>query len=221
MYRETEEKRHWALFGMNTNKSDLYGMIRGDEALISRLVIIQFKPADDLDWGGVGSKPKLSDKYMKNPNFGYSFKRYLETEYVMPADYSPNRYYLQDKQDFINEALQQNKTTIDEWIELISENATILHNARFQKVDYRYLIKNECYKHYELNTRSGADKFKPQNFFKALVDKGFEEKNTTINSKKVVILRIETTKWEQLIATDAADFEEMDPDSDDNIQIYQ
>jgi hypothetical protein len=217
VYQETMEKRHWAIFGMNTNKSDLYGMIRGDEALISRLAVVHFKPQGSLDWGGMDGTPRLSDKWMKNPNFGYSFKRYLETEYVIPSDFTSVRYYCQDKFDFIADALRKNKTTIDEWLELLHNSSDpILHDGKFQKIDCKYLIKNQCYRHYEQNTRASADKFKAQNFMKVLIEKGFVEKNTKLHGESVVILRIETEKWLELVKDgEQVDFEEMDPDEDE------
>ena len=97
-------------------------------------------------------------------------------------------------------------------LELINNSDdNILRDGKFQKQDYKYLIKNDCHRHYEQNTRAGADKFKHQNLFKVLFDKGFEEKHTRIGGKNAVILRIETSKWQEMMRTgDNADFEEMD-----------
>jgi hypothetical protein len=185
-------------------------MIRGDQALISRLVIIEFKPKAQFEWGSI------PDSFMKNPNFAYSFKHYLETDYVIPDSFTPCRYEGADKYEFIARALNQNKTTVDEWLEFINVSDGILHNGKFKRVDYKYIVKNEAYPHYERNTRSGAEHFKKQNFIKMLLDKGFTELKTHINLADVVILRIESTKWDELMESyGSADvFEEMDHDDD-------
>jgi hypothetical protein len=208
MYQETQDKRHWAMFGMNSNKSDLYGMIRGDEALISRLVILHFKPRGDFDWQGSA----VADHFIKDPCFAYSFKRYLETEYVIPDDFTTDRYYGKDKDEFIAEALSHNKTTVDEWLELLNISPdTILQDTTFKKVPYKYIVKNEAYKHYDRNSRSGAQKYNVQNFMKALKDKGFVEIKTRIQGAQYVILRMEAAKWESMMNTnDPVEFEEND-----------
>jgi hypothetical protein len=210
---------------MNTNKSDLYGMIRGDEALISRVVVLRFRPRGALDWDAVRAKFLNLDA-----TFGYSLKHYLETEYDIEANapkFSVSRYYEQDKYDFINEALGNNKTTVDEWLDVLHTAAdcssaaehgfavqSILRDATFKGVAFKYVVKNECYKHYEQNTRAGADKYKSQNFYKILADKGFVEIQTRIYGAKVVILRMEAANWDAMMQASGpvAAYEDMDND---------
>ena len=43
MYCETKSARNWAIYGMNTNSKDLYGLIRGEKSVTDRLVILKFK----------------------------------------------------------------------------------------------------------------------------------------------------------------------------------
>jgi hypothetical protein len=51
MHCEAAQSVNQAIWGCSTNKSDLYGLIRADEATIQRLAILHFKPKPaELDW---------------------------------------------------------------------------------------------------------------------------------------------------------------------------
>ena len=67
MYKETKSARNWAIFGMNTNQEDLYGLARADDATLQRLVILDFKEnaytREEMD--------KECRKYINHPDFAY------------------------------------------------------------------------------------------------------------------------------------------------------
>jgi hypothetical protein len=51
MHCEAIQSINQAIWACNTNKSDLYGLIRSDEATFQRLVILHFEPKpSELDW---------------------------------------------------------------------------------------------------------------------------------------------------------------------------
>jgi hypothetical protein len=51
MHCETQQSTNQAIWGCNSNQSDLCGLIGADEATINRLVILHFKPKpSELDW---------------------------------------------------------------------------------------------------------------------------------------------------------------------------
>jgi hypothetical protein len=213
MYKTTEDKRHWAIVGMNTTKSDLYGMIRGDEALRSRLVILDFKPkTPDVDWSDVVRK------FIGNPDFGYSLKRYLTDDYVIPKDFSTNRYYGADKDEFMRRALSENRTTLDDWFEALEEqhqdHCGLLRTTTFNGVAHVYMSLNDIYADYEKSVKNGV-KFGKAKVLKYLTDKGFVEINTRISGRGLRIYRMETTRWQAIVEQicGGVPFEEADGES--------
>ena len=116
MYNETKSARNWAICSMNTNKKDLYGLIREDIATTSRLVILNFK--DNLN-GEIYSKAEMNKKchsFIDNPNFAYSLYHYLSKEIDIGNDFNPCRYDGKDKDDFINAAQGENRNSVEDWL---------------------------------------------------------------------------------------------------------
>ena len=114
MFKETYQSKYRCIVSMNTNSKDLYGLIRADEATLSRLVVLKFKP-------------KPSEDYWKNalpvdpltPEFAYSFYYYLKHEYPVPEDWNPLRYYGKDKDDLVKELLESATSAPKRFIKML------------------------------------------------------------------------------------------------------
>ena len=211
MYRESESIKNKAICGMNTNQADLYGLIRGDEALVSRLVIIEFKPkTPDLDWEAA------KKKYIRNPLFTPSLYRYLLEDLEIPEDFSPSRYRSPEKDAFIKRAKKNSKTNIEEWVETLADEylddkdcdghffrRKLLHKYRLNGVEYYYAKPKDLvlsYKKFCKQMNYGFS-FKAQNVTESLVDMGWEDEKTTIDTLYgVQILRIPVSTFSDLVA---------------------
>jgi hypothetical protein len=210
MYRETEDKRHWAILGMNTNKPDLYGMLRGDEALLSRFVIIHFKPIPtSFDW------QIHVNKYLKDPCFGYSLKKYLEEDYEIPEDFTIDRCYGGDKKEFITNALKEHRTSADEWFDRLE-----FQERTVKKIPYKYILKNEIKSSYDTVVKGNNKTHNTQSLLTFLTDLGFVQINTKIDKKTEVILRIETEKYDKLMEERRGDMPCEDFDDDGDTDAY-
>jgi hypothetical protein len=107
-YRDADEgEQHRAIFGFNTNQEDLYGLIRADDATISRLVILHFRPlAEDFDW-----KEIKRDLLLMTDAHGIDIGYTLYTDLMnreIPHNWSPCRYYGDDKFELINTLKHKN-----------------------------------------------------------------------------------------------------------------
>lgn len=218
MYKEVKSARNWAIFGMNTNQKDLYGLARGDKALIDRLVILNFKdnvyPAEELNEKCRG--------FISNPNFAYSLYHYLSSVREIRHGFSPVRYYGQDKYDFIRGATAENKNSVEDWFVECHEGLNHERKNKDGSIDIVIFEKvaNESYKTW----RSYHKDRQCIQYIKATMEKlGFKRTTTTINKVKgVPIYRIEKTKYDEimnkLIPTVDDDGEEMEFEGEIDIE---
>jgi hypothetical protein len=233
-FQDTKAGENSAIVGVNTNKPDLYGLIRGDEALISRLVIIMFRAIEvGFDWDefkreiGLCSKTNTEqDRF----NLGYSMYIYLKTRYNLKSKFNPTRYYDQEKFDIIEKLKKMNKNSIESWLnELryeddggdeysIPREYQILVRKTIRKVPYTCIKKTQrdirsSYNHFmkEFSKDSSAPAFKIDTVIDTLIRKGFEE----VKSSGILWLRIETEKFKKLLDTTKESVKEVEFDSDE------
>jgi hypothetical protein len=113
------DEKHNAILGFNTNQPDLYGVIRGDEALISRLALLHFKPKpDNLDWDEVKKDLLVNDDTNLN-NIGFTLYTDLKNNYKIPDRFKTSRYYSEDKNKLIEQLRGENKKNyrkLDLWV---------------------------------------------------------------------------------------------------------
>ena len=155
LYHDQEEAEYRCIVSMNTNSPDLYGLIWADAATQERLVILDFKKAPPQEeWDAFITEIGLMDRdpeYRQKKNkFAASFYQYLRTEYTNPNcpdlnDWSPERYYGEDKTNIIRRLQSgSNKLTMrfvralqiqpPEWrwqARLVEHPLTILEPHRF------------------------------------------------------------------------------------------
>jgi hypothetical protein len=212
LYKGTVKGEHHAIIGLNTNQPDLYGLIRGDNALIERLVILHFKPKDeDTKWGEMRKDLCLDNRARRN-DIAYSLYKYLRDDYIIKQKFSPSRYYEQEKFDLINKLRQSNKNSIDSWFcefrswTTADSNYSVFKSASWGGVNYVYCKKLETFTNYRDTTKSNCNStiFKQENVYKYLTSKGFEEKRINGNN----ILRIQLEKFQQLLSQEE-DIEEI------------
>ena len=111
MYHDTESGSYRCIVHVNTNSDDLYGLIRGDDAVLSRLCILHFKdPISAAEWNAAKNDFGLNDKaphYNETKNaFAAAFYHYLRYTYENPhlsalEDYETCRYEGNDKREIL------------------------------------------------------------------------------------------------------------------------
>ena len=225
---DTKANEHHAIVGFNTNQKDLYGLIRADDATISRLVILYFKPKDEsLNWDEFKSEIGLNDKcctLQDSLNLGYSMYYYLKTKYDIKQSFSPCRYYEQEKFDLISKLRNENKNSIDSWLcelkdidcdDYVPYEYKLLQTKKIKGVEY-ICIKctqrdiGNSYIKFMRDTNTCTNTFKPDTIIQALIEKGF----TKIKSQGYYWLRIEVEAFEKLRQTHDDDIEEVEFEMD-------
>ena len=190
MYEENKSAENAAIVGFNTNDETLFGLVRADQATIDRLVIIEFKrDGSKVDW------VKMAHKYLENPNFAYSLYKYLCEDYVIYDGYTPNRYRSQEKNEFIQNAIINNKNSVLNWIETLSlppesknevYNDSIFNEFKGKDKTWLYSTKKAMITSYNeyCSIRKIMKKFSDGELIKELVKLGFDEKTMHVNKSQ-------------------------------------
>jgi len=218
MYNETKSARNWAICSMNTNKKDLYGLIREDIATTSRLVILNFK--DNLN-GEIYSKAEMNKKchsFIDNPNFAYSLYHYLSKEQDIGNSFNPCRYEGKDKDDFIDAAQGENRNSVEDWLVESYENNVEIEQKENEKIitykdmfrknkskaqdgkTYIFILEKDANESYNTWKESHKDRLCLQYIKDTMEKLGFKRTTTTINKVKgVPIYKINETEFQTLI----------------------
>jgi hypothetical protein len=184
-YKDTEGGENHAIFGLNTNSPDLCGLIRADEPVIDRLVILQFlaKPAD-LDWAQV--KQELQLDHAHEASIGATMYRYLRDDYAIAHNFTPDRYYRPDKYAILKALRSRSQTSIEAWFAAIGaindDNVDCVHQvlqpATWSKVAYVYTSKKRIADSYDAYTKANPRQasFKIDKVYEFMSTQGFEDK---------------------------------------------
>jgi hypothetical protein len=114
MYKVTETAEHKAIISINTNQTDLYGLVNGDPADLRRLVIIEFKEAtEDV----INKWESVVDTTIHNNDFGYSLFHYLAYDYKIPEWFKPTDHCTTDIRDeYIIRTKGEKENQISRWL---------------------------------------------------------------------------------------------------------
>lgn len=198
MYKEVKSSRNWAIFGMNTNQKDLYGLARGDKALIDRLVILNFKD-------NVYSTEELDQKcrgFISNSNFAYSLYHYLANVREIRKGFSPVRYYGKDKYDFLRGATAENKNSVEDWFVECCDIEGFTHERKLKDGTIEiFIFEKQANDSYNTWKQYHKDRKCMIQYIKETMKKlGFSYATTTIDKiKGVHIYKIEKTKYEEIM----------------------
>ena len=153
LYGDLKVVDNRAIYGMNTNSTDLYGLINAEEAVIKRLVILQFKqtyPKDELD--------RLTSKFIHKTQFAWSLYYYLKNVHKRQQTYSPNRYFGKDRDEFIAKRRAAVPNSVVDWFLDIGSDLITINKAKSSNQRLAVLYEkagNESYKLYA-NGRKNA-----------------------------------------------------------------
>jgi hypothetical protein len=228
LYKGTTKGEHHAIIGLNTNQPDLYGLIRGDSALIERLVILHFKPNDaDTNWEQIRKELRLDNREAEK-DIAYSLYTYLRDEYQIKKNFSTSRYYEQEKFDLITKLRGSNKNSIGAWFSdfrnwtVEEADRSVFSCASWNGVNYVHFKKLEVFNNYREHARNNMSStiFKQDSVYKYLISKGFEEKKIRGN----IIMRITLKQFQELISQED-DIEEVGEgediiNDDDPLSMY-
>ena len=179
MYQTTKAVENTAIVGMNSNDPTLFGLIRADEATISRLVIIEFKERDFpiLKW------EEYKQRFYGNPAFSYSLYHYLKNDIEIPADFCVSRYISPEKEEFIKAARGQARNSVELWIETVVDDyargsSKLAFKKHFRIGDYVYMQASNADTAYRQYVEANRPKYPVQRdgLKNALISLGFEFK---------------------------------------------
>ena len=211
MYDMTKNARNWAIIGMNTNKKDLYGLIRSnDPAVHERLVILDFKTIKRTEQEQAEFDKKCH-YFSDHPDFAYSLYYYLNHDWIISEDFNPVRYYKQDKWDFIKNALIATKNSVMNWFinsynceMMIRKTLSVKVDGVTQKISYRLFRENECNDSYTLWKANNKSPYNVT-YIKETMTKtlGFDYKKKTVGTraedKNVPVYFMKTDDFDKLI----------------------
>ena len=148
LYGNTKVIDNLAIYGMNTNSNDLYGLINADTPVINRLVITEFKQTyskEELD--------KLTRPFRYNTSFAYSLWYYLMYEHQISPNYSSNRYFGEEKYEFIRKQRASVGNSVIEWFKVNGPNFINEFKGRDGTIHVKIYEKaaNESYKEFIKN----------------------------------------------------------------------
>lgn len=149
--KQSRETPHAALFGMNTNHKELMGVgLTKSKADEDRLVIIEFKPISNLHPDRATAQAMFEEqvgKFIDQPNFAYSFYRYLKEEMVIPEDFNQRRYYGKEKYEYIKKLKEIRRTSVETWLEWLAirleEGRAGLRQNKFKKTGEQIQVWQE------------------------------------------------------------------------------
>jgi hypothetical protein len=185
-YQDVRADRNWAILSFNTNQGDLYGLIRSDEALLSRLVVVEFKERGDLDW--TAAKKELGIEGDLAPLAAALFY-YLATDgpegYQIVSNFSPDRYYSAEKDALLDRLRNTASTPLDTWFaELgliqkddfdIATDSRVLRVRKWKDVSYVYANRSDVSRSFTKFAQSQPNRigFKLNSAYRLLESKGF------------------------------------------------
>jgi hypothetical protein len=216
MYKESIAANMNLIINMNTNVPDLYGLVRGDSALIQRLVILNYKPiGDKRDW-----LHERAEYFMKNPNFAYSLYHYLSVVHEIPQSFSSCRYFGQDKFDFIAKAQMDNKNVVEEWLKEYNIQFSE-RKIRGKYVSCMYMTQGQANDSYREYYKQQNNQFAPKKINETMINLGFELKNTKVQNKSTTIWIMDKDKFDGLVkrldGTNDLEAIEFEDESDESI----
>ena len=208
MYAENESARNWAIVGMNSNDPTLYGLIRGDNALKERLVILKF----NSPWSDKKALMNFHHSFTDNPNFAYSLYHYLKFDHVIPEEFIPARYYGNDKWKIIDEMKMANKNAVE--IYLKNKMRDIFYPKKMRSTDERIMavIVENLSQSYNDYVKERDLKFAPPKVNETMKQLGFRERNMKINNKQHTHWWIGRDKFEEV-------YKKLNGENDDYIEI--
>jgi hypothetical protein len=194
-----------AIIDFATNQEDLYGMIRADEALLSRLVILHFR---DI----TGNKQTFWETAKKElfggnseTDIGFTLYKDLKENYEIYKGFSTCRYYGDDKLTLLSELRDKNKNSIDSWFQELSMRSEtyeedtmgiLVEKKNRQKEEFIAIQRSSIGKSYadymRKNPRGTA--FKVDNVLKFLEEKGF----TLVKAQGTYFYQIKKEEFEKL-----------------------
>jgi hypothetical protein len=207
-YQGIKKDQHRAIISLNTNQPDLYGLIRADQALIERLVILMFKPNIGVNWSDF-SREFFLDKRSRLNDLAYTIYSYFLNDYQIVSNFNP-RYFGKDKFEIINKLESSSKSSLDSWFsefrnqdfkqEGLGEFDYPVSIMSWSGVKYVCFRRKEGYEHYTQYQRQNPRGviFKYEFWLKFSIEKGFAEVKTSSNR----LLRIQYASFMELMSVD-------------------
>jgi hypothetical protein len=208
MNKETEVKKIRFITSFCSNIPDLYGVVRGDDALISRLVIIEMNENTN--------KPafykfthELYDP--STPEFKYSFDQWLLNDFEIPTDFCPCRYYGKEKYEFIRNAKTVRRNSAEQWFSyMIEQKDESFSELKFKKIPRMSACCSTINRNYKEYVNGKEKTYSDDNVLKFLETLGFKQ----YKRMGLRYIGIETEKFNAICETYGDNIPEMNPDED-------
>jgi hypothetical protein len=170
--KEAEERPTEFITSFRCNVPDLYGVVRGDDALISRLVIIEM-----LECAGKLELQRFAQKCDPSTAvFKYSLDQWLLNVFVAPDEYTPCRYYSTEKYEFIKYAKQTKSNSVERCLGyVLTEQQDMFECQSFKEIQYRTIQQSTVNRSYKVHMSGRTQIYGDQNTIQALIDQGFEQ----------------------------------------------
>ena len=114
-YKEDDNVKHYAIFGMITNQSDLDGLVYESDDLTTRIALMEFNPFD-------GSWDDILDQYLGDPTFTYSLYAYIIAENGFITNegkdykYTLNKYLGEERSNYIRDIKNRPQEIVEDLV---------------------------------------------------------------------------------------------------------
>ncbi len=167
MCSDTKQKKDYSIDVLNTNDPGVYGLLKGGNALLSRLCIIRLKERDI----------KQSEYYkdinvVNDVNFAYSLYNYLMSidlsEFIAQSKF--NRYDMNETNIIAKQLLEIKRSLFDDFLDSIYDRFRL---KKQNGVEVDVIPCNELLSHYDSFMRNKKYKLSSTSIEKELIDRGF------------------------------------------------
>jgi hypothetical protein len=181
MCADTKQKNDYSIDVLNTNDAGVYGLLKGDKALLSRLCIIRLKERD------IKKSEYFKDiNVIDDINFGYSLYNYLMnvnlSEFIAKSKF--NRYDLNETDIIAKQLLEIKRSLFDDFIDSIYDRFTL---KKYKGVEVDVITCQDLLILYDSFMRNSKYKRTNSSIENELTMKGFTKQRIRFNGDRPMV----------------------------------
>ena len=213
MGRDTKEEKDYSIDVLNTNDAGVYGLLKGGQAVLTRLCIIRMKERDIKE-----SEYYKDINAVDDINFPFSLYTYLMglplNEFIAKSKF--NRYDLNETNIIAKQLLEVKHSLFDDFLDSIADRFTV---KKYKGVDVEYITCEDFTFRYDWFMRNNKYKQGSTSITNELTLRGFTKKRFRVGEglpyvyyrQCVVKKSDDKTKDENVV-----DYEKFDDDEDES-----
>ena len=181
MCSDTKQKNDYSIDVLNTNDPGVYGLLKGGNALLSRLCIIRLKERD-IKYSKLVHDVDVVD----DPCFPYSLYNYLMSidlsEFIAQRRF--NRYDMNETDIIAKQLLEIKRSLFDDFLDSIYDRFRL---KKYKGVEVDAITVDELLSHYDSFMRNKKYKQSPTSIEKELISRGFTKQQKRFEGDRPMV----------------------------------